>query len=87
MLLAHNLADIGDIVLRRHEIGQVAHLQHVKTARDNRLVATLDSHHMIRVVRTAEVLQRLVQYLCLTAHLDAKQHQGTAMHIPTLTYP
>ena len=87
MLLAHNLPDIGDILCRGHEVGQVAHAQLVETAGNDGLVAPLDGHHMIGVVGSAEVFQRLVEYLCRFAQLDTEQHQCAVMDIPPLPHP
>ena len=87
VLLAHNLADIGDILAGGHEIGQVVELQLVQTARDNRVAASLDGHHMIGVVGTAEVFQGLVENLAALAQLDAQQDEGAVVHIPALAHP
>ena len=42
---------------------------------------------MVRVVRTAEVFQRLVEDFASLAQLDAQQHQCTVVHIPALANP
>ena len=63
MLLAYNLTDIGDIVLCRHEVGEVVHVQLVHTTRDQSVVIPFDGYDMIGVVRSAEFTQRTVQDL------------------------
>ena len=87
VFLAYNLTDIGDIILRCHKIGQIIDLQHIQTARDDGFVTSFDGYHMIRIVRTAKILQWLVQNLCLLTQFDAQQHQCPVVHIPALTYP
>ena len=87
MLLANNLADVGNVVLRCHEIDQVVDLQHVQTAGNDGFVAALDGYYVVGIVWAAQILQRLVQYLGLVAQLDTQQHQCTVMHIPALAYP
>ena len=63
MLLAHNLADIWDVVAGGHEVGEVVEFQFVVTARDDGIAATLDGYHVVWIVRTADALEWFVQYL------------------------
>ena len=87
VLLAYNLADIWDVVAGGHEVGEVVEFQLVVTARDDGITASLDGYHVIRVVRTADVLERFVQYLASFAQFDAEHDECAVVHIPALTYP
>ena len=87
MFLADDLADVGDILLRGHEVGQVIAFQFIVTTWDDRLALAFDGHHMVRIIGTAEVFQRLVEYLARLPQLDAKHHQCSVVHIPALTDP
>ena len=87
MLLTHNLADVGYVVLRCHKVGEVVHAQFIHTCRDNRLSATLDGYDVIRIVGAAKVSQRQIQNLGRLTQFNTQQNQGSIMHIPTLTYP
>ena len=42
---------------------------------------------MIGIVRTTEVTQGLIQDLCRLPQFDAKQDEGTVVHIPPLAHP
>ena len=87
MLLAGYLADVGDILPCGHEIGEIVVLQYVIATRDKRLSFALDGHHMVRVIRSAQVFQGLVQYLASFAQLDTKHDEVTSMQVPALSYP
>ena len=87
LLLTHYLADVGDKLARGHEVGQVVELQDVVTARNDGIGATLHRHHVVRVLRTAELAERTVEYLASLAQLDAQQDEGSIVHIPTLAHP
>ena len=63
VFLTRNLTDIRNILARSHEISEVVHMQLVVTTGNQCLTVTFDSHDMVRVVRTAKILQRLVEYL------------------------
>ena len=87
MLLTYDFADVGDIFLGSHEIGEVIDMELVQTTGDDGVVVTLDSHDVIGVVWTAEVFQWLVEYLCTLAELDAKQDECSTVYIPSLANP
>ena len=55
VLLSHNLADIGYIILGGHKVSQIVELQDVKTARDDGLTLSFDGHYMVGILRTAQV--------------------------------
>ena len=56
VLLATNLSHIVDILAGSHQVGQVVDLQLIVTTRNQCLAFSLDSHHMIGVVRSTQVL-------------------------------
>ena len=87
MLLAHNLADVWDIVAGSHEVSQVVELQFIITARDDGFAASLDGHHMVRVVGTADVLERLIENFAGFAQFDTQHDEGAIVHIPSLAHP
>ena len=87
MLLAHNLADVGYVLLRSHEVGEVIELQRVETAGDDGLAVALDGHDVVGVFGAAEVLQRLVQNLAALAQLDAQEDEGAVVDVPALAHP
>ena len=85
--LTHYAAHKGNSLLSCHEICQVIQLQGVVASRYYRLIATLDSHDMIRILRTYQLFQRAIEYLALLTQFDAEHHQGTVMHVPALAHP
>ena len=87
MLLSHNLADVGNVVAGGHEVGEVVELQLIVTTRDDGFAASLDGYHVVRVVGTADVLERLVEDFASLTQLDAEHHEGAVVHIPALAHP
>ena len=87
VLLAHYFSDVGNIVASGHEVSQVVEFQLVVTAGDDGFVASLDGHYVVGVVGSADVLERLVQYLAGLSQLDAEHYQGTVVHVPSLSHP
>ena len=87
MFLAHNLADVRDILFCRHEIGEVIELQRVVTARYDGVGSAFYGHHMIGVVGSAEVFKWLVQDLATFAQLDAEHHERPVVNVPPLSHP
>ena len=87
MFLAHNLADVGNVVAGGHEVGEVVEFQLVVTARDDGIAASLDGYHMVGVVRTADVLERFVENLAALTQFDAEHHECSVVYIPALAHP
>ena len=87
VFLAHDLADVGDVVARGHEVGEVVELQLVVAARDDGLASSLDGYHMVGVVGAADVLEGLVQYLASLAQLDAQHDECAVVYVPALAHP
>ena len=85
--LAHDAADVGDVLARGHEVGDVVEHEHVVASRDDGLVAALDGHDVVGRLGLAEVLQRLVQDLAGFAQLDAEHDEGTVVDVPALAHP
>ena len=62
-------------------------MQFVITTGNQGVIIALDGYHMVRVIRSAELFQRLVENLAGLAKLDAQQNQCASVDIPALTYP
>ena len=87
MFLTYNLADVGNVVAGGHEVGEVVEFQLIVTTRDDGIAASLDGYHVVRVVGTADVLERLVEDFASLTQLDAEHHEGAVVHIPALAHP
>ena len=87
MFLTHDFAHVGNVLPRGHDVNHVVELQFVVTTRDDGVAVAFDSHHMIRVVGAADVLEWLVEHLARFAQLDAQHHQSTIVHVPALAHP
>ena len=87
MFLAHNLSNIWNILLCRHEISEVVELQYIITTRDDSVGIALYRNHMVRVVWSAYLFQRFVQYLASLTKLNAQHYQCSIVHIPPLAHP
>ena len=87
MFLAHNLSNIWNVLLCCHEISEVVELQNIITARNDGVGIALYRNHMVRVVWSTYLFQRFVQYFASLTKLNAKHHQCTIVHIPTLAHP
>ena len=61
--------------------------QHIVATWDNGFVFALDGHDVIRRLRLAKVLQRLVENLTGLAQLDAKHDKCSVVDVPALAHP
>ena len=84
---SNDAADVGNVLPRGHEIGDVLQFQHVFASRNNRFVASLDRHDVIGRLRFAEVFERLVEDFRRLAQLDAEHRECAVVNIPTLPHP
>ena len=87
VLFAGQRADCVGKGRRGHEEHHVVGIELVVAVGNERIVAALYRHNMIRHVGTAKLLERNVEYFRAEAHLDAEQHERTALHLPPLAHP
>ena len=87
LFLARNLAYVGDVFLGGHEIDDIILVNRIVTPGDNRLMPTLDGHHVVRDIGSTQFVERDVQYFRTFAQLHTQQHQSATTHFPPLAYP
>ena len=85
--LAHDAPDVGNILARGHEIGDVFELQHVVASRNDGFLAALDGHDVVGRLGLAEVFERLVEDFGGLAQLDAEHDECAVVNVPALPHP